>query len=115
MALGGCAGRGVLSAPKVEEDTSARRAMRYFVKAKVYEFQGNHLGAIVALRSAADLDPTSATIYTQLALMYERIQDWSMAAAFARAAGTSFELNPKLWAVSLRRAYSAQYRADLPG
>jgi len=65
--------------------------MRYFVKAKVHEFQGNHLGAIVALRSAADLDPTSPTICAQLSLMYERIQDWSMAASFARR---SLELDP---------------------
>lgn len=65
--------------------------MRYFVRAKVYEYQGNHLGAIVALRSAADLDPTSATICAQLSLMYDRIQDWSMAAQFARR---SLDLNP---------------------
>ena len=41
-----------------EEEEAERRAMQYFVQAKVYESQKNYLGAIVALRNAADLDST---------------------------------------------------------
>jgi len=58
--------------------------MRYFVEAKVFEAQNNYLGAIVALRNAADLDPTSPTIYTRLAYNYQRINDPRMAVHFAR-------------------------------
>ena len=42
------------------------------------------MGAIVALRNAADLDPQSATIFAQLAYNYRRIDDLQMAAHFAR-------------------------------
>lgn len=70
-----------------------QQAMRYFVKAKVYEEQENYLGAIVALRSAADLDSSSATIYSQLARNYENIKDYGMAARFARKA---LALDPEL-------------------
>ena len=58
--------------------------MQYFIKAKVFEAQHNYLGAIVALRNAADLDPTSPTIYARLAYNYQRIDDAKMAAHFAR-------------------------------
>ena len=44
-----------------QTEDRGRRAMQYFIKAKTFEEQKNYLGAIVALRSAADLDPTSAT------------------------------------------------------
>lgn len=74
-----------------QSDEAQRRAMQYFVRAKVFESQRNHLGAIVALRSAADLDPTSPTILAQLAYNYERIRDLGMATSFARRA---LELNP---------------------
>ena len=40
--------------------------------------------AIVALRNAADLDPSSPTIYARLAYNYQRIDDAHMAAHFAR-------------------------------
>ncbi|MFH1566437.1 MAG: tetratricopeptide repeat protein [Gemmatimonadota bacterium] len=89
LALGGCAAH--LGQTPATDD-GRRRAMEYFVKAKVYESQGNNLGAIVALRSAADLDPTSPTIYSQLAYNYERIRDLGMAAIFARRA---LELDPQ--------------------
>jgi len=65
--------------------------MQYFIKAKVCEAQKNYLGAIVALRSAADLDTTSPTIYTQLALDYRQIGDERMAMLFARE---GLELDP---------------------
>ena len=64
----------------------SNRALQYFIKAKTFEAQKNYLGAIVALRSAADLDPTSATIYRQLAHNYGRIGDYEMAIRFARRA-----------------------------
>ena len=83
LAAGGCAGPWGLKRDSADEDK--RRAMQYFIKAKVFEAQDNHLGAIVALRSAADLDPTSPTIYAQLAHNYQRIEDMRMAAHFARA------------------------------
>ncbi|MDP6702029.1 MAG: hypothetical protein QGH25_20415, partial [Candidatus Latescibacteria bacterium] len=53
LAAGGCAGPWGLKRDSADEDK--RRAMQYFIKAKVFEAQDNHLGAIVALRSAADL------------------------------------------------------------
>ena len=56
-----------------------REAMRYFIRAKVFESQGNFMAAIVALRNAADLDPSSATIFAQLAYNYKRIDDLKMA------------------------------------
>ena len=61
-------------------------AMSYFVKAKIFERQRNYYGAIVALRSAVDLDPTSATMYERLAWNYNRIHDYQMAILFAREA-----------------------------
>jgi len=80
--------------PSISDRIPAQqRAMQYFVKAKVYESQENYLGAIVALRSAADIDSTDATIYSQLARNYERIQDYGMAARFARKA---LSLDPEL-------------------
>ncbi len=86
----GCAGlfgRDNRPWPAVADRTSPRQqAMQYFVKAKRYEEQENYLGAIVALRSAADIDSTSATIYSQLARNYERIKDYKMASRFARRA-----------------------------
>ncbi len=60
--------------------------MQYFVNAKTYEAQKNYLGAIVALRSAADLDPSSATVFRLLARNYERIGDYDMSIHFARKA-----------------------------
>lgn len=89
----GCAGT-IRPTPRPAADEAARRqAMQYFVQAKVFEAQENHLGAIVALRSAADLDPSSATIYAQLAQNYDRIQDDRMAVRFA---GKALELDPEL-------------------
>ena len=82
LSVGGCAG---LRSHKVPaESTGSDQAMQYFVKAKVFEAQHNYLGAIVALRNAADLDPTSPTIYSRLAYNYQRIDDAHMAAHFAR-------------------------------
>ena len=75
-----------------------REAMRYFIRAKVFESQGNFMAAIVALRNAADLDPSSATIFAQLAYNYKRTDDLKMAAHFASA---GLELNPS--DVQLRR------------
>ena len=80
---GGCAAPWGLKKGTTAKDE--RRAMQYFIKAKVFEAQDNHLGAIVALRSAAALDPTSPTIYAQLAYNYQRIEDMRMAVQFARA------------------------------
>jgi tetratricopeptide (TPR) repeat protein len=89
----GCAGwlRPTARQPAAE-DPDRQQALQYFVQAKVYESQGNHLGAIVALRSAADLDPT-ATIYAQLARNYDRIQDYRMAVLFGHRA---LERDPEL-------------------
>ncbi len=75
--------------PDRQEDTAEvqrKQATRYFVKAKVFEAQKNYHGAIVALRSAADLDPSSPTIHERLALAYEKIDDGRMAEIFARKA-----------------------------
>jgi len=90
--LTGCAARLETTPPLDQVEEARGRAMQYFVRAKVFEAQGNHLGAIVALRSAADLDPSSPTILGQLAHNYERIRDLGMAAAFARRA---LELDPE--------------------
>ena len=90
--LQGCAGWMRPDSVPAGEDAKRQQALQYFVQAKVYEQQNNHLGAIVALRSAADLDPTP-TIYTQLARNYDRIQDYDMAAAFG---GKALHLNPEL-------------------
>ena len=94
--LGGCAAmwpgfRG--GAGEGEQSRQADRAMQYFVQAKVFEQQENPLGAIVALRSAADLDPTSPTIYSRLADNYEKIEDYEQAIVFAARA---LELDPDL-------------------
>lgn len=69
-----------------------RRAMHYFVKAKVAEEQKNYHAAIVALRNAADLDPTSPTILGRLAYNYEELDDFLMAEAFSRKA---LKLDPR--------------------
>ena len=81
----GCAGllQGPPS-PGAPTDEERRRATQYFVRAKVFEAQKNYYGAIVQLRNAADLTPRSPTIYQQLALAYQQIDDYQMAAAFAR-------------------------------
>ena len=84
LAASGCAGPLALNPPDGETEEGRRQAMQYFIKAKVFEAQKNYLGAIVALRSAADLDPTSPTVYAQLAHNYQRIDDLRMAAHFAR-------------------------------
>ena len=83
LSAGGCAGLRGYNAPAPAGPTDADQAMQYFVKAKIFEAQHNYLGAIVALRSAADLDPTSPTIYARLAYNYQRINDALMAAHFA--------------------------------
>ena len=77
-------------------EEARREAMQYFVTAKVFESQGNPLGAIVALRSAADLDPSSPTIHAQLARNYDRIRDYRMAVHFGRRA---LALDPELTAL----------------
>ena len=84
LSAGGCAGLRSHNVPTSAESSDLDQAMRYFVKAKVFEAQHNYLGAIVALRSAADLDPTSPTIYARLAYNYQRIDDPHMAVHFAR-------------------------------
>ena len=84
LSAGGCAGLRGHNAPAPAEPLGPDQAMRYFVKAKVFEAQHNYLGAIVALRNAADLDPASPTIYARLAYNYQRIDDSHMAAHFAR-------------------------------
>ena len=81
LSVGGCAALRSHKAPA--EPTASDQAMQYFIKAKVFEAQHNYLGAIVALRSAADLDPTSPTIYARLAYNYQRIDDPHMAVHFA--------------------------------
>lgn len=85
LSAGGCAGLRGHNAPAPAGPTNADQAMQYFVKAKVFEAQHNYFGAIVALRSAADLDPASPTIYARLAYNYQRIDDPLMAAHFAHA------------------------------
>ena len=73
-------------AHEVSDEVQRKRAARYFVKAKVFEAQKNYHGAIVALRSAADLDPSSPTIHERLALAYDKIDDADMAEEYARKA-----------------------------
>ncbi|MEE2657919.1 MAG: tetratricopeptide repeat protein [Candidatus Latescibacterota bacterium] len=93
----GCASR--LASTSAREDKREQQhsqAMQYFVRAKVFESEGNPLGAIVALRSAADLDPSSPTIYTQLARNYDDIRDYRMSTTFAEKA---LELDPELTAL----------------
>ncbi len=68
-----------------------QQALQYFIQAKTYESQGNHLGAIVALRNAADLDPTSPTLYERLAANYLETGDVRMSILFARR---GLELDP---------------------
>ncbi|MSR82844.1 MAG: tetratricopeptide repeat protein [Candidatus Latescibacteria bacterium] len=77
-----------------------KRAMHYFVKAKVAEEQKDYNPAIVALRNAADLDPTSPTILSQLAYDYEEMDDFLMAEAFSRRA---LKLDPKRLALRYLR------------
>jgi len=89
----GCAGWVRPDSVADAENPAHRQAMQYFVQAKVFESKGNHLGAIVALRSAADLDPESPTIYAQLARNYDRIQDFRMAITFG---GKALALDPAL-------------------
>ena len=84
LTVGGCAGLRGHKAPATAEPLGPDHAMQYFIKAKVFEAQHNYLGAIVVLRNAADLDPTSPTIYARLAYNYQRIDDAHMAAHFAR-------------------------------
>lgn len=81
-AMVGCAPRLSIT-PAVVNDADRQQATQYFIQAKVFEQQGNHLGAIVALRSAADLDPTSATVHAQLARNYHEIGDSRMASIYA--------------------------------
>ncbi|HJP33857.1 MAG TPA: tetratricopeptide repeat protein [Candidatus Latescibacteria bacterium] len=94
--LPGCAGWLRPTAESAVEDAAHLQAMLYFVQAKEYESKGNHLGAIVALRSAADLDPSSPTIFAQLARNYDRIQDFRMAVVFG---GRALDLDPELTAL----------------
>lgn len=86
-ALGGCAGPlGLAKKPAGPDEDARRQAMKYFVQAKVFEQQNNYYGAIVALRNAADLDPTSPTIFEQLARNYDEIDDFHMAETFSAEA-----------------------------
>ena len=94
--LGGCAAPlwpGFKGSPEEEQSRQRQRAMQYFVQAKVFEKQDNPLGAIVALRSAADLDPASPTIYARLADNYEKIEEYEQAILFAARA---LDLDPGL-------------------
>ncbi len=83
LSAGGCATLRGSYEPTYAGPTSSDQAMQYFIKAKVFEAQHNYLGAIVALRNAADLDPTSPTIYARLAYNYQRIDDAEVAVHFA--------------------------------
>ncbi len=76
----------------IRQAEQEREATQYFIQAKVFEAQQNHLGAIVALRSAADLDSTSPTIFSQLARNYHEIGDHRMATLFAEK---SLKLDPE--------------------
>ena len=83
-ALAGCAGplhRGP-SDQAVPDDERRQKATHYFLEAKVFEAQKDYNAAIVALRSAADLDPTP-TIYARLAHNYAEIKDHYMVSIFA--------------------------------
>ena len=91
---GGCAGplRYGASPKETGDEDQTQKAMKYFAEAKVAEAQKNHNAAIVALRSAADIDPTSPTIYARLAHNYAEIHDYYMAIIFAHRA---LELDPE--------------------
>ena len=82
LTIVGCAPM-LTRAPSVDRAADQRQATQYFIQAKTFEFQQNYLGAIVALRSAADLDPSSPIIFAQLARNYRQIGDHRMAAVFA--------------------------------
>ena len=97
--LSGCAGFLRPDPVAPGQDLAEQQALQYFIQAKVFEAQENHLGAIVALRSAADLDPTSPTIYAQLSSNYDRIEDYRMAVVFGAKA---LELDPELTALRYR-------------
>ena len=84
LAVSGCAVPWALNRSNQAADEGRRQAMQYFIKAKVFEAQHNYHGAIVALRSAVDLDQNSPTLYARLAENYQRIDDLRMAAYFAR-------------------------------
>ncbi len=99
-AWAGCAGQAQRSAFAPDQTALQKRAMHYFVKAKVAEEQKNYHAAIVALRNAADLDPSSPTILSRLADDYEELDDFLMAEAFSRKA---LELDPKLLAMRYLR------------
>ena len=81
------------SAAEEEQSRQRQRAMQYFMQAKVFEKQENPFGTIVALRSAADLDPTSPTIYARLADNYGKIEDYEQAIVFGAKA---LDLDPGL-------------------
>ncbi len=103
----GCAARIPLlsGSGSQEAEQHQREAMQYFLKAKVFEAKKDHHGAIVALRNAADLDPTSATIFAQLARNYEVIRDDRMALIFAERA---LDIDPER--ADLRRMLLRVYR-----
>ena len=95
--LGGCAGPLQLDRESEPSRTELQRLARsYFIKAKVFEQQNNYYGAIVALRSAADIDPTSATIFERLAWDYNRIDEYPMAIHFAQKALAIDPTRPEL-------------------
>ena len=95
--LGGCAGPLQLDRESEPSRTELQRLARsYFIKAKVFEQQNNYYGAIVALRSAADIDPTSATIFERLAWNYNRIDEYPMAIHFAQKALAIDPTRPEL-------------------
>jgi len=73
-------------ARRAAADARRRQAVEYFIQAKAHEAQGDYLGAIVALRNAADLEPRSRTIQAQLATSYEHAGDLPMAVRCARRA-----------------------------
>ena len=97
LTLGGCAAPatqwGSTSAKGESAEERHEQAMLYLVQAKVFEQQDNPFGAIVALRSAVDIDPSSPTLFAQLAGNYDRIQDYQQALVFAERA---IELDPEL-------------------
>ncbi len=85
--VAGCAGP--LRYPAASKETSGDeqrlKGMKYFIEAKAAEEKKDYNAAIVALRSAADLDPTP-TIYARLAHNYAEIRDHYMAVVFAQKA-----------------------------
>ncbi|MFA6110881.1 MAG: tetratricopeptide repeat protein, partial [Candidatus Latescibacterota bacterium] len=108
----GCAGAwGRGPARSTPGEAEQRQARRYFVQAKVYQAERNWLGAIVALRCAADLDPTSPTIFSELSSSFRALGDLPMALRFARRA---VELDPER--SDLRRAMvQLLERSEEPG